>query len=184
MLNENASWMTPRQLRKHVNALNSPDEPSPLAWIWEVAVLNGLSKFVAIDHEPDLGSKPDAVFQVNGEIVIAEITTISDKSRHSANPIDNLFDELSRHVLPSIQAGLSGGFSLSIRELNPRGRGRNKEAPKLHIPRVEQFKEVIFTPEFDKFLDTLKRSPNQCHGYPINNAKCNLVFTFDPRACY
>lgn len=180
MLDENTAWMTRKQVQKQVRALNNPEEPSPLAWVWEVAVLNGLSKLVKIVHEPDLGSKPDIVFEVDGETVIADVTTISDKSRHEQNPIEQLNDEFMKRLRPFIEAGLKGGFGLSIRERNPRIRGRDQDAPKLHIPSVDRFDEVVFTSAFDEFLASLERLPNVPHSYPVNNAECNLTFTFSP----
>jgi len=180
MLEENACWMAPEQLEEYIKALNNPNEVTPLAKVWEVAVLNSLSKLVSINHEPDLGSKPDIVFQVDGETVIAEITTISDKSIHRDNPVDDLNDEFMRRVFPLIQAGLKGGFSLSIGEIIQRKRGRERPAPKLHIPPVGRFNAVIFTSSFSKFFHALKSSPNQGHEYRINNRDCDLTFVFNP----
>lgn len=180
MLDENAGWMAPDKLREHVMALNNPNEVTPLARVWEVAVLNSLSKLVSIDHEPDLGSRPDIVFQVDGETVIADITAISDKTLHRDNPIDDLNDEFERRVFPLIQAGLKGGFGLSIRNIVQRRRGREKPAPQLRIPRVDRFKAVVFTSAFGKFLHDLRSSPNQCHEYRVNNRDCDLTFVFNP----
>jgi len=188
MLDENASWMTPGQLLEQVRSLNNPDEVTPLAWVWEVAVLNALSKFVQIVYEPELGSRPnpklgsrpDIVFQVDGETVIADITAISDKCRHHDNPVDELNDEFVRRVFPLIQAGLKGGFGLSIRDIVQRRRGREKPAPQLRIPHMNRFKAVIFTSAFDKFLHDLRSSPNQGHEYRINTPDCDLAFVFNP----
>jgi hypothetical protein len=180
MLDENSSWMTPEQLQKQVEGLNKADEPTPLAKVWEIAVLNGLSKLVTIDHEPDLGSMPDIVFHVDGETVIADITAISDKRCHHDNPVDELNDEFVRRLFPLIQAGLKGGFGLSIRDIVQRRRGREKPAPQLHIPRVDRFKAVIFTSAFGKFLHDLRSSPNQSHEYRINTPDCDLAFVFNP----
>jgi hypothetical protein len=182
MLDENSSWLARKPSRKQVTALNNPDELSPLAWIWEVAVLNGLSKFVTIDYEPELGSRPDIVFQVDGETVIAEITAISDKRRHHDNPVDELNDEFMQRVLPLVQSGLKGGFSLSIGEVNQRGTRRDKPRPELRIPTVDRFEAVIFTLNFSEFLDALGSSPNQCQSYRINTLDCGLIFSFNPES--
>jgi hypothetical protein len=82
MLDQNAEWMRPDQLQEHVKALNDPKQDT-LAKLWEVAVLNGLSKFVNISYERETGSyKPDIVYELNEEQVVADIVTISDKDRH------------------------------------------------------------------------------------------------------
>jgi hypothetical protein len=180
MLDENAGWITHEQLQKQIDALNKADEPTPLAWVWEVAVLNGLSNFVTIVHEPVLGSRPDIVFQVDGETVIADVTTVSDKRLHHDNPVDDLNDEFVRRVFPLIQAGLKGGFALSIGEMVQKHRGRENPAPQLRIPRVDRFKAVIFTSEFGEFLHALRHSPNQGRKYRINTKYCDLTFVFNP----
>jgi hypothetical protein len=182
MLDQNAEWMPPDPLRLQVEALNNPDDPAPLGKIWEVAVLNALSKIVRITHEPDFGSKPDIVFEVGGETVVADVTTISDKSCHHANPVDELTDAFFRRVLPLERAGLKGGFSLSIGEKNPRSRGKDQSAPILRLPPLHRFKAVIFTPAFRQFIESLKRSPDQSQTYRVDTPECDLTLTFNPNS--
>lgn len=182
MLDENAAWMPLEKLREQVDALNDPKEPFPLAKIWEVAVLNALSKIVEIQHEPNLSSRPDIVYRLNGETVIADVRAISDRNRHRRNPVEELNDEFERRVFPLIQAGLKGGFCLSVRPDSFRMQQLETPATELHIPPVERFEEVIFTSAFGDFLGALRSSPTEPHTYRVNTSDCNLAFTFSPNS--
>jgi len=182
MLDENAAWMPHKPLQEQVRTLNSSKKPSPLATIWEVAVLNALSKIVKVEHEPDLGSRPDIIYRANGETVIADVRAVSDRERHRANPVDELNDEFANRVAPLIEAGLKGGFSLAIGPTTFRPQKLETDATELNIPRVEQFEEVVFNTGFEDFLCSLRSSPNEHHSYRINNCNCNLVFTFSPNS--
>ena len=71
---------------------------------------------------------------------------------------------------------------MSIGEREQRKRGREIPAPKLHIPPVEQFEDVVFNTGFESFLFLLRSSPNEYHSYRINNRDCNLVFNFSPKS--
>jgi hypothetical protein len=54
LINENASFLTTKQLKKHVDSLNNADEHS-LGAEWEVVLLNCFSKAGTVTHEPKLG---------------------------------------------------------------------------------------------------------------------------------
>jgi hypothetical protein len=184
MLDENAAWITPEQSQEHAKTLNDPRrERDTLATVWEIAVLNGLSQFVNISHEPETGSKkPDIVYQACREQVVADIKTISDKDRHKNNPVERLNDEFLQRILPSIRSGQKGGFYLSVGERFQRRSVRENPPPQLHLPHVSQFKHAIFTSEFDEFLAAVKRAPNQSRSYRIKTAECNLEFGFNPNS--
>ena len=182
MLDENAAWMPLGPLREQVKRLNDPNEPSPLAVIWEVAVLNALSKNVKIEHEPNLVTRPDVLYRFGGETVIADVRAISDKERHRRNPVEELNDEMERRVFPLIQGGLKGGFCLSFGLDSFRMQLLGKPAKQLRIPPVSQFEEVIFTSAFEDFLDSLRCSPSEKHSFRIDTPDCSLALSFSPNS--
>jgi hypothetical protein len=181
MLDENSEWMPAKALQSQVGRLNSPDDPSPLAIQWEVAVLNALSKYVQITHEPDLGSQPDILFEVNGENVVADVTAVSDRNALRTNPIEDLNEEFLRRIFALRQLGLKGGFGLSVGEMSPRRRGKDKPAPSLRIPKRHRFKAVIFNSRWGEFIRALKRFPNQSHTFQVTEPECELTFAFNPK---
>jgi hypothetical protein len=61
LIDENASFLTRKQTKKHVDALNVADEHS-LGYEWEIVLLNVFSKLGTIKHEPPLGKTPDIHF--------------------------------------------------------------------------------------------------------------------------
>ncbi len=192
--------MPAKALREQVKRLNTPSHASPLAPIWEVAILNALSKIVQIEHEPNLLSKPDIVYRFHGETVIADVRAISDSERHRRNQVDELNDEFQRRIAPLIQHGLKGGFCLSIgpkewgmqkrdapaiESIGPKeGRMQERDAPaiELQIPPVERFASVIFTSAFDDFVRALQSSPGERHTYSVDNPECRLIFSFSPES--
>ena len=180
MLDENSEWMPAAALRSQVSRLNNPDDPSPLSIEWEVAVLNALSKYIQITHEPDLGSRPDILYEVSGETVIADVTAVSDKNTLRANPVDELIAELFRRMAPLLKSGLRGGFGLNIKEMDPRTRGKGKASPSLRIPARHKFRRIIFNENFSLFLQALRQSPNKSHTFRVNHPECELSFSFHP----
>jgi hypothetical protein len=180
MLDENSEWMPVAALRAQVSRLNNPDDASPLSIEWEIAVLNALSKYVRITHEPDLGSRPDILFEVSGETVIADVTAVSDKNTLRANPVDELTVEFFRRMAPLLESGLRGGFGLNIKEMDPRARGKGKASPLLRIPTMHKFREIIFNENFSRFLRELKQSPKNSHTFRVNHPECDLSLSFYP----
>lgn len=182
MLNENAAWMPPKPLRDLRRALNNPKEPSPLSREWELAVLNALSKIVSIVHEPDLGKRPDIVYQLGGETVIADVVAVSDRTRHRRSPVEELNDQFAIRLAPLIQAGIRGGFCLSVGPRSFRMQHLEAEANELHLPSVDRFDELIFNHNFETFLFQLRAAPCELHRYRVHNSECNLSFTFSPNS--
>lgn len=182
MLDENATWMPQKPLRDLRRALNNPNDPSPLSREWELAVLNALSKIVKIEHEPDLGKRPDIVYQSNGETVIADVVAVSDRTRHQRNPVDELNEQFAERLALLIEAGIKGGFCLSVSPRSFRMQGLETDATELHLPSAERFDESIFNHNFDAFLSELRAAPNEPHCYRLRNSECNLRFSFSPRS--
>lgn len=182
MLDENARWMPPKPLRDLRRALNNPNEPTPLSREWELAVLNALSKIVSIIHEPDLGKRPDIVYQMNGETVIADVVAVSDRTRHRRNPVEELNDRFAERLAPLIEAGIKGGFCLSVSPRSFRMQRLECDATELQLPSAERFDEAIFNHNFDAFLSELRAAPTEPHFYKLHNSECNLRFSFSPKS--
>ncbi len=94
LLNENRDFLSPEQVDDHVKKLNSQNNNS-LDTIWEVVILNALSKIGQVIHEKEYegSSKPDVYFESNNiEPFVADITAISDDSYEKENPT-NYFRE-------------------------------------------------------------------------------------------
>jgi len=88
LLNENRDFLSPEQVDDHVKKLNSQNNNS-LDTIWEVVILNALSKIGQVIHEKEYegSSKPDVYFESNNiEPFVADITAISDDSYEKENP--------------------------------------------------------------------------------------------------
>jgi hypothetical protein len=182
MLEENAAWMPPKALRDLRRALNNPKEPSPLSREWELAVLNALSKIVSVVHEPDWGKRPDIVYQLGGETVMADVVTVSDRARHRRNPVEELNDQFAMRLSSLIQTGIKGGFCLSV---GPRSFGMEHleaRANELHLPSIDRFDELIFNRNFEIFLSELRDAPLIPHRYRVHNSECNLSFAFSPKS--
>jgi hypothetical protein len=59
LINENASFLTTKQIKSHVDNLNNGD----LGAEWEVVLLNVFSKLGRVEHEKNFnGKKPDIYF--------------------------------------------------------------------------------------------------------------------------
>lgn len=197
LLNENASFLSRKQLKEHVNKLNRND----LAWNrgqvpsldteWEVALLNAFSKVGKVRHEPDLGGrrKPDLHFVSEkdtgqyGQYFAADITAISDKGFDSHNPFDAFQAELMRRVgerglrLNSFNVNVGGNHQLIY---------RGGQKPKLLLPPISKFGEKIFNDRFNDFLDQIARSPGQPREFRVFNVQdqINLAIAYDPHQRY
>jgi hypothetical protein len=81
MLRENLQFINADKVGHHVNHLNGPDILRRLTTEWEVAVLNGLSKFGGVEFEPKLVGTVavDLLFVFQNRQTLIEITTASDR---------------------------------------------------------------------------------------------------------
>jgi len=92
LINENAGFLTKKQVKKHVQALNRAN-PESLADEWEVVLLNVFSKLGSVIHEPDLGRRPDIHFVSTldrSQEFIGDIVTVSDRGIDDRTPIQEL----------------------------------------------------------------------------------------------
>lgn len=183
MVNENAQWLTRKQTESHVRKLNSRSNQSVLADEWEISVLNAFSKLGAVIHESDrLGaSRPDIHFQISagGEVLLADVTTVSDKGIHRSNPYEVLRDELWERTKKVRDVGINGWFSLYVGAGNPkRGesqlRGRGASPVRLKIPTQNRWKAVIFNRSFECFLTTVIKNPSIARQFTVQNDEADV----------
>jgi hypothetical protein len=184
MLDENARWMLPRQVQRHVRTLNDSDSEHILPTEWEVAVLNGLSKLGEVVHEPKLrgSSKPDVLFRprTNCPAVLADVTTVSDKGLQAHNPIDALLDDLDPWIHQLRTKGITGGFLIKVGEYS---KPRDFPALKvrLKLPPRRRFPETIFNRNFHQFLAEIVSQPNAPHCYAVLREDTDLSIAYNPR---
>ena len=179
MLNENAEFLTAKQLGQHVSRLNKEDFQS-LETEWEVAVLNAFSKMGEVQHEPDFEGtgKLDLLFIPNRDTktrLVADITTVSDEGFENENPL-KAFDIELKHRLD--KAGLrvnSFGYSIKAHPLVKYG-----HKTKLMLPPRGEFGQEIFNRKFKAFLNHIKQNLDKTYRYQISTTKTNILITYSP----
>lgn len=184
LLNENAEFLTRKQIRNHVDQLNRMPETLSLAHEWEVITLNAFSKLGQVSHERDLGgtSRPDIYFECNmdfGEKFIADITAVSDKGFEGTNSYNALFEELMLQVKKHSLRPES--FSLQV-EGNHGKLYRGGPKAKLFLPGAARFCELIFNEKFETFISGIKETPTRKSVLPIKNTQQEIDVTigYDP----
>jgi hypothetical protein len=179
MLDENAAWMCPDSVHRHVSALNNLDNKDVLATEWEVAVLNALSKVGTVDHEREFpgGAKPDIEFSSGSLHFIADITSVSDRGLDEQNPVEALEKELHRRVKPLRDRGIVGGFFLRIGEPYIRGFRGNRPV-QLKLPPPHKWKTAIFGEPFREFAKAIIADPTVCRACHIQNAETDVQITY------
>src|SRR3990172_3652886 len=178
LADENATFLSKKQTRKHVDGLNRMNKERSLATEWEVAVINALSKLGNVVHEKDFGGKSrgDIYFEAKSnptERFLADITTISTKD----DPLETLWDELRRIVE---KRGLRmNAFNLrvgAVKELDDRVGSRVR----LKVPGRSRFVQLIFNDKFEKFLSLLSENNNDIQSYEINTHELELKIEYNP----
>ena len=178
LIDENASFLSKKQTRKHVDGLNRMNKERSLATEWEVVLVNALSKFGNVAHEKDFGgsSRGDIYFEIKSDPtanLLADITTISRRP----DPYDTLHEELMRilgerglqlnffnlHVGSHYEPGYRGGIRV-----------------RLKVPGQGRFKQLIFNEKFDHFLAHISHNPDEPHRYEINTHEVELTIEYNP----
>lgn len=164
MINENSTFLTPKQLNRHVRAL----ERGCLATEWEIALLNALSKSGHVQHEPETpgSSKPDILFSLVNEPkqkFIADITTVSDSGKKKQFPFETVRERFTSLIK---KEGISGRFWI---EVGPRENARSgRKEP--NLPGQAYLEDFIFS--------TLQKSWRRLQGiYPRRNTMWIPRFT-------
>lgn len=194
LINENARFLSRKQVKEHVNKLNRNDLASSkgqeplLDTEWEVAILNAFSKVGRVSYEVDFGGrrKPDLYFVSetdSNQFFAADITALSDKGFESHNPYRAFEAELIK------RAGERGlrlnSFSLRV-EGNNGQLYRGGPKARLQLPGIAKFAEKIFNDRFQAFLDQITNSPNERREYRVINIEENikLGIGYDPQQKY
>lgn len=181
LLNENRNFLSPEQVADHVNKLNSPDNSS-LATIWEVMVLNALSKIGQVIHEKEYeGSrKPDIYFESNRvEPFVADITSISDDAYEKENPI-NYFRECLGNFFKNSDLSLKG-ISINVGDIMVGNYGDRKL--KLALPEKKDIPQFI-KKECYTIREAIKNNPNKGYNTTINSNQIKISISFNPRVKY
>ena len=139
LINENASFLTTKQIKSHVDNLNNGD----LGAEWEVVLLNVFSKLGRVEHEKNFnGKKPDIYFTSEDRSLdfLADIKTVSDEGTELKNPEKQLDERLFKEI---IEKNIKGAWSCAIG-------GNYEEARKtgsmvqLQLPALARFDQEIF----------------------------------------
>src|SRR5689334_23222951 len=179
LIDENATFLTARQSKDHVERLNRCDEFA-LDAEWEIVLLNALSKVGTVAHEsPFKNRRPDIHFiaeSATNESLIADIATISDRGLEEKFPVFALHDELTRRAK---EYGLEPSkFYLDIgRSEHYSPWDRTKPVMTLARSRFNQ----IFNGDFVSFLEAIKFDPGKPREYRTKDSDTPIVINFDPR---
>ncbi|MBZ5512975.1 MAG: hypothetical protein LAN70_17655 [Acidobacteriia bacterium] len=184
VINENARWMLPSQVQRHVDLLNGTNTYQCIETEWEVVVLNAVSKLGTVRHEPTFSGRkaPDVHFSSKqGEEFIADITSVSDKGLHAANRFDLLWDELRLRTRWLRDKGVHGSFSLRVGDYDVRPR-RGGPPLRLKVPERRLFEDRIFNERFRQFLAEIVANPGVRRTYEVNTSDTSVAILYTPRA--
>lgn len=181
LINENAAFLRPRQLRDHVSKLNVIGGEQILDTEWEVVLLNVFSKVGSVTHEPQLAgikSKPDIHFKSSQESFIADVACVSDKGTDEQNPVQALYDRLMDIVLEKRLRGNSFGLRV---EGNHTQMLKGKRRPQLKIPPRARFDQEVFNDSFHRFIDDVRHSPMERRVHSVITETLHFTISYDPR---
>jgi len=180
MLDENSRLLSSGQLQVHVNRLNGKNADQRVSTEWEVAVVNAASKLARVKFEPPMptGGKPDILLTLGDQEALAEITVVSDRGLHEANPTQHLHSEFFRRLRKlqldpnkfSVQVGGNhtqlwlGGDAKAI----------------LKLPHPSKFKSEIFGKQFWEFAHSAMNFPQQPALVEISTQEVQLKFAYKP----
>jgi hypothetical protein len=189
LIDENASFLTAKQVKKHVVELNNPENECYLAFEWEVVLLNALSKIgkSELAHEKSFegGTRfADIYFESCNDRThnfIADITTVSDKGIDKQNPFDALFEGIMYRVA---EKGLRKNcFGLEVEAGHQETSGNSKKI-KLKIPGTARFPKIIFNDDFNAFLTDITHKPDLACKYEVKREDVQLTVTYNPSQTY
>jgi hypothetical protein len=181
LINENAEFLSTKQLRIHVESLNKADEHS-LGAEWEVVLLNVFSKLGTVTHEPRLGSRPDLHFAScvdTSQEFIADIATVSDRGVDDRFPIQALSVRFGDIIY---KRGLNrSAFSLKVgSEFDNKVWPRPN--PRLKLPHRSRLDRDVFNQDFFEFLDAIALAPEKPRAHSIHSTtpSIEILITYDP----
>jgi hypothetical protein len=154
------------KLKDWVSRLNAESEDY-VANEWELILLDVFAEFGRVEYEPERFGRPDIVFRcaVSGLSLVADITTLSDRSFHKKNPSAFFSGELRRRIR---KEGIEcGSFFFEIGEKVESvkvGRGPKRS---LLLPHVSEFPSLIFNEEWNQFLSDIRTYPAKHHAFRV-----------------
>lgn len=177
LINENAAFLTRRQLKNHVDKLNSGD----ISAEWEVVLLNVFSKLGNVEHERNFnGKNPDIYFTTDDHKLdfLADIKTVSDEGVEIKNPQRQLNERLHKEVAAR---DIKGAWRVQIGGNDEEAR-RTGAMIQLKLPPLSKFDQEIFNEGWEEFTTRIKNEPNKEHQYVINNERTDLFISYRPSA--
>lgn len=210
LINENAEFLRPKQIKEHVRRLNNADlayqnnkfSEVSLATEWEVVLLNVFSKIGIVEHEPILEGqkKIDLLFTLrsnSSKQFLADITTISDKGFDDKNPVEALENDLMKRVaqhglrLDAFSLRVEGNHGKSYKGYYYIEHGDESrtvlykgggEKSKLKLPGIAKFAEKIFNDKFEQFLKDIEYAPYEERFYyvVVPDDDINLAIGYHP----
>ena len=180
MLNQNAHFLSKKQLREHVNKLNGCDE-NPLSTEWETIILNTFSKIGCVRYEQSFGGNkhPDLSFQSNDTSNIsflADITTVSDAGYEKDSPVKPFIDETKR-ILGKNGIKL-GGVNCEIDSI------KGKRSMLAKIPATGQFHSFFKSSDFKGFIAKIKKDPTSQQSMSFVSENVEIKFYYNPQGKY
>lgn len=179
ILNENRKFLPAEQVAEHVEKLNNQDNTS-VATVWEVLILNVLSKIGKVKHEINFegNSKPDIFFESSSIApFVADITAISDEYYDKENPI-NYFRECLNNFFS--KEGLSAKH-LSIDVENETVGNYGDKKIRLTLPEKKDIPSFI-RQEFRLLLETIRHTPNQAFKTEIKKENASFSIIYNPHS--
>ncbi|MGS1126295.1 hypothetical protein ACVCL3_04800 [Rhodanobacter sp. UC4437_H4] len=168
------------ELRQFVDALNRPGRDRIIK-LWEIVVLDALSRVSPIQHEQPLsdGQRPDFAFPllVDGQRVdvIGDIRCISDSGLDNQNPIQSLSDEVVR-VARKMRVNPD---KLDIR-VQGKTIGQYRDAKMtLNLPAKSGIADFVRT-EITPFLGTVRSAPGRSASIDVQRPDAILTMAYDP----
>ncbi len=181
ILDQNASFLTPKQLATAANLLNTVRDEY-VSNEWEQAVLNAASRLGEVRHEAVFGGerKPDLWFKASAPSVefIADVTAASDRGLNKLNPVDAFDEDFWRHLKKAKL--FNGGFDRQI-DAHPNSVYRgSQEKVRLKLPPRRDFAQTIFNKTFYAFLRAVKSQPEIIHRFNATGTDVGVHITYDP----
>ena len=175
LINENAKFLTRKQIKTHVEKLNQGD----LGAEWEVVLLNVFSKLGNVEHERNFnGKKPDIYFTSDNNLLdfLSDIKTVSDEGIETKNPQNQLQKRLHKEVE---QRDIKGHWDIQIGGSYKEAR-KNGTMIQLKLPALARFDKDIFNENFEEFSALIKQNPEELRKYEIKSESIDLAITYKP----
>lgn len=175
LINENASFLTTRQIKNHVDNLNNGD----LGVEWEVVLLNVFSKLGRVEHEKNFnGKKPDIYFTSEDHSLdfLADIKTVCDEGVELKNPQKQLDERLFKEIK---EKNIRGDWSYEIGGNHEEAR-KNGSMVQLKLPALARFDQEIFNESWEEFTSRVQKDPGREHTYEIKTNNVDLSISYRP----